>query len=192
MSALYAKALPLLWARGVLLLILSGFTVALAQGTLLDEINASVVSGCTSGRAVPAPLRRSRLLEEAARGMSRGQEPADALAAAGYRALRSATLFLSNTRSDAEAARQIGEWVCGELRGASAREIGVNRRGRDIWVVVARPFDVGSLARAEEVSQRALRLSNQARASSRRCGARSFPAAPALVLSNLLGEAASV
>jgi uncharacterized protein YkwD len=170
--------------------ILFSATPALARTSLLDSVNAARASGCGGKRGVQTPLRSNRKLDAVAKRISRGDQLADALSASGYRAIHSAMLFMSNAKNDADVARTLAQRACGDLRDESVREIGVARRGDDVWVVLAKPFDATSLKNTSTVNAEILQLANRARASSRRCGAKPFPAAPALVLSSKLNDAA--
>jgi len=165
---------------------------ALARGSLLDSVNAVRAAGCGGKRGVDAPLRSSRKLDSVAKRISRGQKLAAALSASSYRALHSSMLFMSNTGGDADVARTLARRACDELRDASVQEIGVERRGADVWVVLARPFEADTLKDAAEVAAEVLQLANKARASARRCGAQQFSAVPPLTLSSNLNDAAQV
>jgi uncharacterized protein YkwD len=162
----------------------------LARSGLLDSVNAVRASGCGGKRGVETPLRSSRKLDAVAKRISRGARLQDALSAQGYRALHSAMMFMSNTRSDSDIARTLAQRACAELRNESVREIGVARKGDDVWVILAQPFDAAGLKNTSDVSARVLELANQARAKARRCGAKQFSSVPPLALSSKLNDAA--
>ena len=71
------------------------------------------------------------------------------------------------------------------------RELGTFTRGNDAWIVFAAPIDLPATGEARTVALRALELVNRVRASTQRCGTRSFPAAGPLRLSSQLTEAAT-
>jgi uncharacterized protein YkwD len=161
-----------------------------ARGSLLDNINAVREKGCGGQRGVSTPLRSSRKLNSVARRLSRGERLKNALAASGYRALHSSSMFLSGARDNAEIARRLGQRACGALRDADVREIGIETRGDSVWVVFAAPFETDALKNESRVSARILQLANEARSHARRCGSRQFPAVPPLALERHLTSAA--
>src|SRR5687768_5645055 len=90
--------------------------IALASATILlsasptladvrDSVNAVRKAGCGGQPGVSTPLRSSRALDSVAKRIARGQKLSDALKAAGYRALHSSSMFMSNTDGDADVAR---------------------------------------------------------------------------------------
>ncbi len=136
------------------------------------------------------PLRGNRKLNAVARRIANGEKLRDALRSAGYRALHSASLFLSESGSNEDVARALTRASCTELTNAQARDVGIERKGPNIWVVLAAPFDAPELESAREVGNRVLTLANEARSRSRRCGSKSFAAAPPLKLVPALSAAA--
>lgn len=177
-----------------LVIALSAATVLFyASPTLADvraSVNAERKAGCGGKVGTATPLRSNRTLDGVAKRIARGQKLADALKASGYRAIHSTSMFMSNAKSDAAIAQTLAQRACDELRSESIREIGVSRRGRDVWVVLAQPFDATALKDADDVAAEVLRLANEARARGRNCGSRAFPAVPPLTLSPELSEAA--
>jgi uncharacterized protein YkwD len=69
-------------------------------------------------------------------------------------------------------------------------DFGITQRGRDTWLIFAVPFAPPSAARSDSVSGELLARINAARAQSRRCGGKLFPAAPPLQSNALLRAAA--
>jgi uncharacterized protein YkwD len=171
-------------------LLLLSSVPAPARSGLLESVNSVRASGCGGKRGVDTPFRSSRKLNAAAKRVSRGARLQDALSDSGYRALHSAMMFMSNADSDADIARTLAQRACAEMRNESVRDIGVARKGDDVWVVLAQPFDAVELEDPSEAAARVLTLANQARAQARRCGAKQFASAPPLALSSKLNEAA--
>jgi uncharacterized protein YkwD len=165
---------------------------ALARSKLLDEVNALRAAGCGGQRGAKTPLRANRKLDSVAKRIARGQQLSDALSATGYRALHSASMFLSNTKDDANIARTLAQRACSELRNENVRDLGVEKRGGNVWLVIAEPFAADALENVSKVSQRVIDLANEARARPRRCGSKQFAAVPPLVLEKRLTEAARV
>ena len=194
----HSGALPRAAARTRLIALFLGVALTvcaapvIAKPDLLEAINDVRAQGCGGGRGVSVPLRSSRKLDAVAKRISRGEQLSKALPKVGYRALHSATMFLSNARENTDIAKFLARRACSELRNADVTEIGVERRGSDVWVVLAQPFGAPALENAADASQRVLKLANEARARPRRCGGTQFQAAPPLKLEQRLNEAASV
>lgn len=166
------------------------FSAAPTFADLRDSVNAQRRAGCGGKPGASTALRSSRTLDSVAKRVARGQKLADALKASGYRALHSTSMFMSNTEGDAAIARTLAQRACEELRNESIREIGIARRGKNVWVVLAEPFDTAALKDAGAVAAQVLTLANQARATGQRCGSKAFPAVPPLALSAQLNDAA--
>ena len=165
-------------------------TPAPARTSLIDTINAVRADGCGGRRGIATPLRASRKLDSVAKRIARGEQLKAALTASGYRALRSSSMFMSGADDNAEIARTLAQRACGELRNEDVREIGVERRGGNVWVVLAAPFEADELKNVAEVESRILQLANQARSLDRRCGSKPFAAVPPLTLEKHLTAAA--
>jgi uncharacterized protein YkwD len=163
---------------------------ASARGNLVDTINAMRADGCGGRRGIATPLRSSRKLDSVARRISRGEQLKAALSDSGYRALRSSSMFMSGADDDRDIARTLAQRACGELRNEDVREIGIERRGDNVWVVLAAPFEADELRNVSEVDNRILQLANQARSRARRCGSKPFPAVQPLALEKRLTSAA--
>ena len=161
-----------------------------ARSGLVGAINAERAEGCGGRRGVHTPLRSSRQLDSVAQRVSRGSRLRDALEASDYRALHSSLMISSGPQSDADIARSLANRSCQELSDASVRDVGVARRGGDVWIVLAAPFAAPELEDEQQVTQRVLELANEARAHARRCGSKSFAAVPPLTLAPKLTRAA--
>jgi uncharacterized protein YkwD len=167
-----------------------GGTPASARPSLLGAINAERANGCGARRGVTTPLRSNRKLDAVARRISRGDQLRSALAATGYRAMHSASLFLSNSGGDVDIARSVVRMSCDELSNAAVHDIGIERQGANIWIVLAAPFETPALENVRTAADRVLVLANEARSRARRCGSKSFGAAPPLKLVGALNDAA--
>lgn len=184
---MYRRALHCLVAAG--LCVIAG-TPASARPSLLGAINAIRANGCDGRRGVSTPLRSNRKLDSAARRIARGEQLRSALTAAGYRAMHSASMFMSNSGGNEDIARSVARMSCAELSNTAVHDIGVERQGDNIWIVLAAPFEAPALANARTVADRVLVLANEARSQSRRCGGKPFAAAPPLQLVGALSDAA--
>jgi uncharacterized protein YkwD len=165
-------------------------TPATARPSLLGAINAERAEGCGGKRGVRAPLRSNRKLDSVARRVARGERLRNALSAVGYRALHSSSVFLSISGTNQDVAASLARNSCAELSNADVHDIGIERQGQNIWIVLAAPFEAPALENARDVGNEVLVLANQARSRSRRCGSRSFAAAPPLKLASQLSDAA--
>jgi uncharacterized protein YkwD len=165
---------------------------ASARPSIIAAINAERAAGCGGRRGLASPLRSNRKLDAAARGISRGEQLGRALTVAGYRALHSASMHITNPRNVEDIARSLARNSCEELTNAAVRDIGVSQQGAQVWIIVAAPFGAPELKNAREVNERVLTLANQARSRARRCGSKTFEAAPPLQLVGALNEAALV
>ena len=165
-------------------------TPAAARPSLVSAINAERKDGCGGRRGPSTALRENRKLDSVARRIARGDQLRNALTAAGYRAMHSSSLFLSHSGSNEDIARSIVRTSCAELSDARVHDIGIERQGDNIWIVLAAPFEAPALENVRASSQRVLALANEARAKPRRCGSKSFAAAPPLKLVAELNDAA--
>ena len=161
-----------------------------ARPNLLDAINAERADGCGGQRGIRTPLHSSRQLNGVALRVSRGERLRDALSASGYRATHTSLMTSSGVGSDADLARDLARRSCEELSDPAVRDIGIARRGQQVWILLAAPFATPELADEQEVTRRVLQLANAARAHPRRCGSKSFAAVPPLILSSKLTRAA--
>jgi uncharacterized protein YkwD len=161
-----------------------------ARGSLLDNINSVRAGGCDGRRGLSTPLRSNRQLDSVAKRVAGGARLRDAMKDAGYRALHSSLMFISGAKDNADIARTLGQRACGELRNEDVREIGIETRGDNVWVVFAAPFQADALKNESRVDARVLELANEARSRPRRCGSRQFPAVPPLTLESHLTSAA--
>jgi uncharacterized protein YkwD len=161
-----------------------------APAAPLDAINEVRASGCR-GSGAP-PLERVARLDAAAAGLARGRTLDDALSAAGYRADEALSIHVTGGADDRALRRILSERFCRDLGNRRVRHAGLSRDDRDLWLVIAAPFEPPSVADLPRVARRVLELTNAARARPRTCGHQRFAAAPPLALSGPLGEAALV
>lgn len=163
-----------------------------AQGSerFLTLVNSIRARGCGGRAGVRRSLREQPRLAAAARELARGATLSDAAASAGYRALSSVSIHISGNLADDAVARTLAGRFCAQLTDPALRDIGVYRRGSDLWIFAAAPFATTALSDPARVSRQVLDLVNGARAEGRRCGNRAFGPVPPLHLSNRLREAA--
>jgi uncharacterized protein YkwD len=170
--------------------LLSALLPVIAFAGLADDVNAIRKRGCDGKSGIAIPLRASRGINDVAKEWSRGGRLKDAIARTDYRIVNSASMHVEGAPDERALLNVLARNYCATLLDSSFTEIGVHRGGGDVWIVVAAPFTAPSAKDAASVSREVLQLVNQARAASRRCGRRSFPAAAPLTLSPLLERAA--
>jgi uncharacterized protein YkwD len=163
---------------------------ASARADWRDAVNWARVRGCAAAAATRPALRESPKLEEAARRLKSGYSLHRALAAAGYRASQSSALHLSGALSDADVSRALRTNYCALLLDSKLREVGAERGGHDLWIILAAPFELPSLKDADSISREILNLVNAARASGYRCGGKYYAPVRPLVFNSALSEAA--
>ncbi len=129
-------------------------------------------------------------LEKAAGRLAAGASLHEALAAEGYLASESSALHFSDAMSGAQISRALMANYCRTLINPKLRDIGAQRRGREVWVVLAAPVAAPSAADAASVSRQILDSVNAARAAGRRCGAKYFSPVGPLTLNSHLTAAA--
>jgi uncharacterized protein YkwD len=160
-----------------------------AHADVLSAVNWARLHGCASS-ATRAPLQNNPKLQKAAGRLGSGAALHDALIAVGYVASESAALHFSGAASDSQITQMLTANYCRTLVNPALREIGAERRGRDVWMVLAAPVSMPTAADAVAVSRRILERVNAARAAGRRCGAKYFAPAAPLTLDASLTRAA--
>jgi uncharacterized protein YkwD len=172
----------------LVLVIMLGTLPLLARADAYDAVNWARQRGCASVRA---PLRENAKLRVAALQMAGGSSLSGALSSAGYLAAQSSAVHVSGAVSDAQVGNMLAAHYCLSLSDPKLSDVGVQRRGRDVWIVIAAPVSMPSMGDADGVRRQILEVVNRARMSGYRCGGRPFPAAPPLVMNSLLTSAAS-
>lgn len=168
---------------------LAGNAATGANADILAAVNWARQRGCNAS-AARVPLQNNPKLQIAAGRLAGGSALHEALAAAQYPASESSALHFSGAVSDAQITRTLTASYCRTLLNPNLREIGSERRGRDLWMVLAAPVSVPFAADAASVSRQILDRVNAVRAAGRRCGAKYFaPVAPLTLSSKLAGAA---
>jgi uncharacterized protein YkwD len=160
-----------------------------AAADVLDSVNWARLHGCKAA-AARVPLQVSLKLQNAASRLAGGGDLHEALARVGYTGSEFSALHLSGAVSDAQVSRILTANYCRTLTDPKLREFGAERRGAELWMVLAAPVSVPSAADADSVSRHILELVNEARAAGRRCGAKYFAAVAPLKLNPSLTSAA--
>jgi uncharacterized protein YkwD len=173
----------------VLIALACGLPLA-ASGDVAAGVNGIRERGCDRKPGIANPLHRSRRLDQVAREWSKGGRLRDAIARTDYRIVNSQSMRVEGGRSEAAVLAKLEQDYCSIILDPQFTEIGVFERARDVWVVVALPFLAPAQSDAARISARVLELTNQARAKSRKCGSRQYPAVPQLTLAPALTRAA--
>jgi uncharacterized protein YkwD len=175
--------------KAALSLLLAALLWGNAHASVLDTVNNARAHACHAPSLGPV-LQDSPALQQAARRLAGGAPLQDALASAGYVAIQSAALHLSGDLSDAQIARMLSANDCRTLTDPKFRDMGVERRGRDLWIVLGAPLTLPSVADSAAVIQSLFERVNAARAAGHRCGGKYFAPVPALTLTAVLSDAA--
>jgi uncharacterized protein YkwD len=176
----------------ILLPLLVALGLALSQAAYSDALDAA---NWARLRGCKAPLNRVSLrnnlqLQKAAARLADGAALHDALAAVGYLASESSELHFSGAANDQQVGRILSANYCATLTDPKLQEIGAERRGRDLWMVLAAPVAMPAAGDADSVNRLILALVNKARAAGRRCGAKFFAPVMPLTLNLSLTSAA--
>jgi len=162
---------------------------AVVDASALTQSNAVRLHGCSSHRPLPNPLQERAALDEAARRWADGASLTVALQGAGYRPRRTTALHVSG--GDPALAEVLRTQLCAAVTDADLSELGSFRSGGSAWLILAAPLVLPPVADAASQAAQILQLTNRARSQPRRCGNRSFAAAPPLTLEPRLSEAAT-
>jgi uncharacterized protein YkwD len=168
-----------------------GLCAALTAQARTDAVAVVQVlreGGCGGLLPPAAPLHRVRSLDRAAAQWAAGISPAAATKRSGYVAETTAGLHLSGP--DSTAMQSLRRSSCRTLTDQSLQDIGMYRRGLDIWIVLASAYVVPPISQSPIQATRVLQLVNEARARGARCGERSFGAVPPVKLSGILVDVA--
>ena len=159
-----------------------------ARADLKDAANQVRMQECPL--PVRSPFVSNARLRQAAQGLAAGVSLHQALSSAGYLAAQSSAVHLSGAVSDAQVARILAADYCGRLTDRRLSEIGAQRQGRDVWIVLASPVAVPSAKDSSAISRQILDFVNRARLTGRRCGSKAYPPAAPLMQNPLLARAA--
>jgi uncharacterized protein YkwD len=172
------------------LLLLALLAPAAAPADVIDAINAVRNLGCDGHHGGVAPLREEARLNKVAQRLSQGTDLQSAQRLAGYHAVSSFSVSISNVPPSGDVRGIISRQFCKESTNPAFREIGTWRRDSDVWIALAEPFTPPARHDLSAVSRQVLELTNQARSQPRRCGSTFYAAAPPLTLNATLAHAA--
>lgn len=161
-----------------------------AAGGPLDTVNAARSRGCAAPAAVP--LRTDPRLDSVAARLADGLGLAEAVAAERYPAARSASIRVSRAADSDTVYRLLTTRFCADVADPEFRVLGSTRRGEDLWLVLASPFQPPETRDGAAMARRVLVLVNEARAQPHRCGNERRAAALPVVLDATLGSVAEL
>lgn len=176
--------------RHLLVVTILLLTPLLAQADVVSSVNKVRAHGCSGSPGGEVFLRQTRQLDAVAQRLARGIDLRRAEKETGYHAVTSAAVQISGVPDSGDIEHIIGKQFCSAATEPEFREIGIYRRGTDVWIALAEPFTPPLPRDADAISRRVLELTNEARSHARRCGWTSYAAAPPLVLNADLGRAA--
>ena len=157
---------------------------------LVDVANIVRTRHCGDASLPDKPLVASSHLDAAAAAVADGAEAAHAIAIAGYRAKSSVSIRVSTPGGrDDKVARELSEHFCHLVADPEFADIGVHRRGKEVWLLLAdgAPLPLpNDAALLDSVFERL----NEIRGEGGRCGDNEIPSSPPLMRSPALDAAA--
>lgn len=165
-------------------------TPVASAADLVDVANIVRTRHCGEASLPDSPLVSSARLDSAAAAIADGADVTEAIAAAGYRAKSSASLRVSTSKGkDDVVARELSEHFCHLVADPEFADIGVHRRGKEVWLLLA---DGAPLPAPDDAALLEMVLAhlNEIRAAGGRCGGMDYPPGPPLTRSPLLDQAA--
>lgn len=175
-------------SRLVLAALLCGSLQARAHGAAdaVDQLRAP--GGACSART--GPLLWNPALNTAAANIARGQGLSAALESAGYRASRVQQITIVGAAGGVQLQNFLASRFCTQLAMTELTEAGLYQADNSVWIVLAAPFALRVALTQGQIEARTLRLVNQARAQSRKCGETAYPATKPLKWNAALARAA--
>jgi len=152
---------------------------ACAAADIVDSVNSVRSAGCAGGSRAPS-LRPNLRLDEVARRLAAGASIHSAQQQAGYHAVGTFSVALTDVPENGDVRPIIERQFCAQATNPAFREIGVYRQGNDVWLALAAPLGEPQQYDRTALAARALEALNAARASPHRCGTALYPAVPPL------------
>jgi uncharacterized protein YkwD len=168
----------------------TGLAPLLCLADPVDLVNATRMQGCGEFHGVATVLRRDARLDEAARRVASGEVLREALAAAGYRIKKTASIEIRTDKGETRIAEILASHFCDDVTNRAFRDIGLFQSGYDTRMIIAQPFVPPRPDQLAAVADQVLKLVNIARLQARQCGEESFPATTQLAYSSVLESAA--
>ncbi len=137
------------------------------------------------------PLVAQPALDSAGARLAQGSSLEAALKSAGYRATQAQVITVSGAGLHGGLEALLAKRFCAQVGKKALSDIGVFEARDQLWILLAAPFAPRLELTRQQVAERMLALVNQARATPRRCGDRSFAAAPAVAWDTRLEKVAA-
>ncbi len=176
--------------RGLIFLLVGAGISLPTHADVIDIVNAQRLKRCDDLPGIDTPLRADATLTMAANLIADGQDSGQALVSSGYRGTHFYVIRLLGMRTERQRAYALARHHCDSVNNPIFMDIGVYRRRNDAWLVLATPYSLPSVEQSAAFAEQVLVLVNQARAEGRQCGNQFFPAAPPLLYSDVLQQAA--
>ena len=168
------------------------FALPAVAAELVDVANIVRTRHCGEASLPEKPLLADSHLDVAAAAVAGGADVSAAIAAAGYRARSSASIRVSTSRGKDDAvAKELAEHFCHLVANPEFADIGVHRRGKEVWLLLADGAPLPSPGDAVLLDSVFEHL-NGIRAKGSRCAGTNFPPSPPLARSAALDRAASI
>ena len=119
-----------------------------AAADVAGAINHVRSQGCAGSPGNAGRLRADARLDAAARRLSGGESLDAATQRAGYRALRSTSVQITNVPDDRDIERIVAQQFCARVSDRGLRDIGAYRRGEDVWLIIAAPIRAACTGRS--------------------------------------------
>ena len=158
---------------------------AASPASAVSRARLAACAGPTGGE-----LKETGALDAVAGRLARGESLHGALGSLRVRPEYATAIHLVGIEDDHGIATAAAGRFCKDLADPRLREIGVARRGGELFIVVVAPLDPPRPADQPAVAREVLKLVNRARAAARQCGSKPYPAAEPLRLSGELSRAA--
>ena len=159
--------------------------VGASPASAVSRARLAACAGPTAGE-----LRETSALDGVAARLARGDSLHVALGSLPVRPEFATSMHLVGIEDDRGIATAAAGRFCRDLSDPRLREIGVARRGGELFIVVVAPLDPPTPADQPAVAREVLKLVNRARAAARQCGGKPYPAAEPLRLSGELSRVA--
>jgi uncharacterized protein YkwD len=157
---------------------------------VIDAINVVRDVGCDGHPGGVGPLHENARLDEVAHRLSQGTQLQQAQQFAGYHAVSSFAVNISNVPASGDVESIVSRQFCQQTTNPAFTEIGTWWHGSDVWIALAEPFAPPAARDLGTISRQVLELTNRVRALPQRCGSTPFAAAPPLALNATLGRVA--
>jgi uncharacterized protein YkwD len=171
------------------LALLGGLALSVnAQADAISAVQSLREGGCGGTLPPTRSLRHIGLLDRAAEQWAQGRSLASAAQISGYEADSTRGVHIKGP--DSATIALLKQSGCRTLADPGFHDIGMFRRGAEIWIVLGSVYSAPASAQAPILASRALQLVNDVRAKGVRCGERAFGPAPPVKLSETLATAA--